>query len=161
MKFIWLVICVSFPIAALCGCTIGEWEQGAGYEQKFGPAGQRVGESPYMPTIQNEEEMRQKKMKNWQEIHSGAEGLVGYLLAEEIGHYKPAQHRIIYYVYDTDSECVGFFTENGETFRYHFSDYKQEQEMIGHYEPEESCMHLLNRKNLCELKPLSAKPPQE
>jgi hypothetical protein len=157
MKFIWLAICVSFSIAALCGCTIGEWKPGTGFEQESRQA--RRSESPYMPTIPTDEELRKKRSKNWQEIHCGKEGLVGFL--EEIDYSKPDQHCVIYHVDDIDGERVGFFTEKGETFRYHFSDYKQEIEMIGHYAPEESCMHLLNCKTLCEFKPLSAKPPQE
>jgi hypothetical protein len=158
MKFVWLVICVFLPIAAVCGCVIGEWKPGTGYEQEVKQA---RGRSPYMPTIPTDEELRKKRSKNWQEIHAGEEGLVGFLLAEEIDYSKPAPHRVIYYVDDINGERVGFFTEKGETFRYHFSDYKQKTEMIGHYAPEESCMHLLNCKTLCEFKPLSAKPPQE
>jgi hypothetical protein len=157
MKVLWLPVC-AFLAVVLCGCKIAEFEHGAGYEQKFGHP---VGESPYMPTIHNEDELRRNKLKNWQEIYTQDQGHVGYLLAEEVDYYKPAQHRIIYYVYDLNTECIGFFTENGETFRFHFDDYRQQKEMIGHYEPEESCMHLLKCKTPCEFKPLSVKPAQD
>lgn len=116
--------------------------------------------SPYMPTIHDEERIRQAKQRRWQEVHVPKTGLVGYLATQREGLYTVEGPRDTYRVYDADIESIGFITERGSAYRYIFDDYKKTKKYIGHYEIEEGVAHLLKVPVEVELKPLSAKPPK-
>lgn len=140
----------------LTGC-MGEWEHGASWAPGTSDAPRS---SPYMPTIHDEEKLRDMLHHSWVEVHLPKVGLVGYLETEITGLYDPGGPEKLYFVYNTDIERIGFFTARGATYRYIFNNYAQTKKFIGHYESIEGIAHLLGVQPELEVKPLSGKPPK-
>ena len=137
MKTTNLVILLAVLMTAGC---VGEWYHGASWEAQGSEAPRS---SPYEPTIADEEALRKAKHHNWFQVHSGKDGVVGYMMAEISELYDlngPKKH---YFVFDVNFKRIGFYTELGATYRYIFDDYKQTQKYIGRYVPEEGVAHLL------------------
>ena len=142
-------------VLASAGCYMGQWERGGRWEARTSDAPR---ESPYMPTIHDEERLRKATHHSWVEVHSGKAGLVGYLGTQVDGLYDLGGPKKLYYVFDVNLNKIGFYTNLGSTYRYIFDDYAQTKKFIGHYEPEEAIAHLLKVPVPVEFKQLSVKP---
>jgi hypothetical protein len=152
-----VLVGLALVAVAISGCYVGKWEHGEGWEAQGSEAPRS---SPYMPTVGDEEKLREALHHSWVEIHSGDTGLVGYLEMEIEGMYDIEGPKKIFYVYNATFERIGFITDYGSTYRYVFDDYKQTKVFVGHYEQEEGLAHLLKVPVPVELKTLTAKPPE-
>lgn len=156
MKVIALAILLAGVVLS-AGCHMGKWEHGASWEARTSEAPR---ESPYMPTIHDEERLRKAQHHSWVEVHVPKTGLVGYMGTEVEGMHEVGGPKKLHYVFDVEMNRIGFYTQLGATYRYVFDDYVQTKEFIGHYEAEEAIAHLLRVPVPIQFKPLTAKPPK-
>lgn len=104
-------------------------------------SGEYAPKSPYMPKPWSFEDVKEKELYQWLEVHT-KKGLLGYIRICSADYFDPEKKREWYMVYDKELNCIGYITELGRTFRFFFNDYKEETEYIGTYSYNEALEHL-------------------
>ncbi|MCX7703089.1 MAG: hypothetical protein N2234_03165 [Planctomycetota bacterium] len=118
-------------------------------------AGEPVGgeypeESPYMPKPYDFSEVRKQELRQWLEVHTRKEGLLGYVCLVSRDYFEPNRKEWVM-VYDKELHCIGYVSGDGKTYRFIFNDYKEETNYIGTYEWEEALEHLYGVAEVADL----------